>query len=71
MANREYKVLAIELKQAGSGEVEFELSSGSNGTQELRRLTKEGFTVRDLFNCHLSDKKNKPSRFKILLERVR
>lgn len=71
---REYKILTIELKplrNEAKEDSEFELSSGSkNGIQEFRRLTEEGFAVRDFFGCHLSDKK-RPSQFRIFLERVR
>jgi hypothetical protein len=63
---REYKVLPIELK-----ETDADFSSGSNSIiREFNRLTKEGFEPRAFFACALSDKKEKPSRAKLLLERV-
>ncbi len=72
---REYKVVAIELKQlknAANGRVEFQLSTASNNAlQEFKRLTKEGFEARDFFDCHVSDNKERAGRAKILLERTR
>jgi len=58
---REYKVLAIEFK---------EIDNFAKKREELNRLTKEGFEVRDFFACDMSDKKTRRSRVKILLERV-
>ena len=70
---REYKLLAIELKELENGanaKAEFEMSSGSNSAvQELNRLSKDGFEVRDFVGCHMSNRKEGPSSAKILLER--
>jgi hypothetical protein len=42
----------------------------NSAVQELQRLAKAGFEVRDFFGCHESDKKRRPARARILLERV-
>jgi hypothetical protein len=55
---RQYKVLAIELKE------------GNNIAQELKRVAKEGFEVRDFFACHDGRKNKRPSSAKLLLERT-
>ena len=66
---REYKVLAIELKVVANEKFGTELTS-NGAVQELKRLTNEGFEVRDFFGCYVSTKK-RPSRARILLERVK
>lgn len=71
---REYKVVAIELIQIKGtlkDKYHFEIATGSyDRVQEFKRLTKEGFEVRDFFACQFSDNKDKTSRVKLLLERV-
>ena len=56
---REYKVLPIDINNVLS----------TNAAQELNRLAKEGFLVRDFFGCYGSEKKQKPSGARVLLER--
>ena len=55
---RQYKVLAIELKE------------GNNVAQELQRVAKEGFEARDFFACRYSGNNKRPSSAKLLLERT-
>jgi len=71
----EYRVLTLELQRVenvAEQKVEFQLTPASKETMEtLNRLAKEGFEVRDLFACDMSDYEKKGlSRVKILLERV-
>lgn|GEM_PF-1585772 len=72
---REYKTLAFELNELqndATQRVESELSPASiKAVAEFNRLTKDGFEVRDFFACDMSDKKARPSRVKLLLERVK
>jgi hypothetical protein len=73
--HREYKTLAFELNELqndATQRVEFELSPASiKAIAEFNRLTKDGFEVRDFFACDMSNKKTRPSRVKLLLERAK
>jgi hypothetical protein len=70
---REYRVLAIELRKAESvaDQKPGSESVANNAVQQLERMSKEGFEVRDFFGCQTSDNKKRPSLAKILLERVK
>jgi len=72
---REYKILMVELRRVenvASQRVEFQLTTASAETVAIfNRLVKQGYEVRDFFNCDVSDfEKNGLLRAKILLERV-
>jgi hypothetical protein len=59
------------LKEPDSVADERDASSVVNSaTKELNRLSKEGFVVRDFVCCQMGNKKGKPARAKILLERA-
>ena len=55
---RQYRVLAIELKD------------GSSSVQELEQVAKEGFEVRNFFACRDGGKNKQPPSAKLLLERT-